>query len=279
MSAIERHDQRRVRRDAHPPAVRQGRRRARRRPQPRRVRASARGRRRRDRRTTARSGAASSWLEIHADNTILLRTGKVELGQGSAQHRLRADHGRGAERPVRRDHAGRDGRHDRTPDGGFSAGYMGTAATRTSARWPRTPTRRCSASPRRSSACPVVEPDGEGRVVSGGGKRLTYGELVPGPAAEPDDPGHGQPAEPLRPHGHAATRRRSRSAEYTDRRPVDPDAARSRRSSRARRPTSATSGCRACSTPASCIRRRSARRSSSVGTARQEARSRTRRSS
>src|SRR4051812_23804142 len=25
-----------------------------------------------------------SWIEIHADNTILLRTGKVELGQGSA---------------------------------------------------------------------------------------------------------------------------------------------------------------------------------------------------
>jgi nicotinate dehydrogenase subunit B len=33
----------------------------------------------------------SSWIEIHPDNTILIRTGKNDFGQGSTFHRLPAN--------------------------------------------------------------------------------------------------------------------------------------------------------------------------------------------
>ena len=189
MSAIEDDDQQGVRRDAHPPHVRQGQRR-----DDRRRSASSGARHRRQAAKAATAATTldptlpSSWFEIHADNTILMRTGKVELGQGSRQHRLRADRGRGAERPVRGDHAGGHGRHrpharrrllgrlhrpaaPERPQGG-RLHLPGAAQPRLDpARRPR----------RRASRV-------KNGVVSGGGKTVTYGELVSGQAAEPDDP-------------------------------------------------------------------------------------------
>ena len=73
---------------------------------------------------TARPGAAGSWLEIHADNTILIRTGKVELGQGSASTAYAQITAEELNVPYSAITQVVMGDTDRTPDGGFSAGYM-----------------------------------------------------------------------------------------------------------------------------------------------------------
>src|SRR5436305_2549652 len=66
----------------------------------------------------------SSWIEIHADNTILLRTGKVELGQGSASTAYAQITAEELNVPATAITQVVMGDTDRTPDGGFSAGYM-----------------------------------------------------------------------------------------------------------------------------------------------------------
>ena len=52
-----------------------------------------------------------SWIEIHPDNTILIRTGKSDFGQSTDLHRLSPDRRRRTERAVRSHHHRRDGRH------------------------------------------------------------------------------------------------------------------------------------------------------------------------
>ena len=61
--------------------------------------------------TTLDATLPSSWLEIHADNTILMRTGQGRARSGLGEHGVRADPRRGAERPLHGHHRGRDGRH------------------------------------------------------------------------------------------------------------------------------------------------------------------------
>src|SRR3954454_10973237 len=65
----------------------------------------------------------SSWLEIHADNTILMRTGRAEMGQGSASAafaQIVAE-----ELDVAYDSISvLMGDTDKTPDGGVSAGFL-----------------------------------------------------------------------------------------------------------------------------------------------------------
>src|SRR5215213_1711920 len=74
---------------------------------------------------TLDASAPSSWIEIHADNTILLRTGKVELGQGSASTAYAQITAEELNVPYSAITQVVMGDTDRTPDGGFSAGYMG----------------------------------------------------------------------------------------------------------------------------------------------------------
>ena len=118
----------------------------------------------------ARPRAASSWFEIHADNTILMRTGKVEFGQGTAHTAYTQIVAEELNVPYAAITQVVMGDTDRTPDGGFSAGFLGYGGDRTSARPPPTPTRRCSTSPRRSSACRQEQLSVKNGVVSGGGK-------------------------------------------------------------------------------------------------------------
>ena len=86
---------------------------------------SARRPRRPRPRTTLDPTLPSSWLEIHADNTILMRTGKVELGQGSASTAYAQIIAEELNVPYSAITKVVMGDTDRTPDGGFSAGYMG----------------------------------------------------------------------------------------------------------------------------------------------------------
>jgi CO/xanthine dehydrogenase Mo-binding subunit len=123
----------------------------------------------------------SSWLEIHADNTITLRTGKVELGQGSASTAYAQITAEELNVPYSAITQVIMGDTDRTPDGGFSAGYMGGG----------------NPNPRKVAAyvyqallglastqlgVPVGQLTVKDGVVSGGGKSVTYGQLVAGKA-------------------------------------------------------------------------------------------------
>src|SRR5882762_7684742 len=67
---------------------------------------------------------ASSWFEIHADNTILMRTGKVDFGQSTAHTAYKQLVAEELSVPFEAITSVVMGDTDRTPDGGFSAGYL-----------------------------------------------------------------------------------------------------------------------------------------------------------
>ena len=129
--------------------------------------------------TTLDATLPSSWLEIHSDNTILMRTGKVELGQGSASTAYAQILAEELSVPYTAITEVVMGDTDRTPDGGFSAGYMGGG----------------NPNPRKVGAyvyqallglastklgVPVSSLSVTNGVVSGGGKQVSYGDLVSG---------------------------------------------------------------------------------------------------
>src|SRR5262245_32893900 len=122
---------------------------------------------------------SSSWFEIHADNTILMRTGKVDFGQSTAHtayKQLVAE-----ELNVTFDAITTVvmGDTDRTPDGGFSAGFLeyGGANIRKAAAYTYQALLDLAASTLNVDKSQLTVKDG---VVSGGGKSLSYGELVRG---------------------------------------------------------------------------------------------------
>src|SRR3954451_20757205 len=132
----------------------------------------------------------SSWLEIHADNTGLMRTGRAEMGQGSAggaYAQIVAE-----ELDVPYDSISIVmGNTDDTPDGGVSAGFVLKAA---GSPWPEPfgggglNLQRVAAYTRQAlldlastklgvDKSQLTVKDG---VVSGGGKTISYGQLVQG---------------------------------------------------------------------------------------------------
>src|SRR6266446_6830032 len=66
----------------------------------------------------------SSWFEIHADGTILMRTGKVDFGQTTAHTAYKQIAAEELNVPFEAITAVVMGDTDRTPDGGFSAGFL-----------------------------------------------------------------------------------------------------------------------------------------------------------
>ena len=67
---------------------------------------------------------ASSWFEIHADNTMVLRTGKVDFGQTTAHTAYKQIVAEELNVPFEAITSVVMGDTDRTPDGGFSAGFL-----------------------------------------------------------------------------------------------------------------------------------------------------------
>src|SRR3979490_535097 len=67
---------------------------------------------------------SSSWFEIHADNTIVMRTGKVDFGQSTAHTAYKQLVAEELSVPFEAIPSVVIGDTDRTPDGGFSAGYL-----------------------------------------------------------------------------------------------------------------------------------------------------------
>jgi nicotinate dehydrogenase subunit B len=127
--------------------------------------------------TTLDPALPSSWLEIHADNTILLRTGKVELGQGSASTAYAQITAEELNVPVTAITQVVMGDTDRTPDGGFSAGYMsgGNPNVRKAAAYTYQALLSLASA---QLGVPVANLTVQNGVVSGGGKSVSYGDLV-----------------------------------------------------------------------------------------------------
>jgi nicotinate dehydrogenase subunit B len=120
---------------------------------------------------------ASSWLEIHPDNTIVLKTGKAEMGQGSASTAYAQITAEELNVPYSTITKVIMGDTDRTPDGGFSAGYIVPAGgnVRKAAAYVYQALLALAST---QLGVPVTSLTVRNGVVSGGGKSVSYGDLV-----------------------------------------------------------------------------------------------------
>jgi CO/xanthine dehydrogenase Mo-binding subunit len=122
---------------------------------------------------------SNSWFEIHADNTILMRTGKVDFGQTTAHTAYKQIVAEELSVPYEAITNVVMGDTDRTPDGGFSAGFLeyGGMNLRKAAAYTYQALLDLAATTLRVDKNQLTVKDG---VVSGGGKSISYGELVKG---------------------------------------------------------------------------------------------------
>jgi CO/xanthine dehydrogenase Mo-binding subunit len=118
----------------------------------------------------------ASWLEIHSDNTILARTGRTETGTGMSSYYAQAIAEELCVRPETISLVLGD--TDRTPDGGYSAGFLyGMANVRKVAAYTHQALLSLAAT---QLGVPVSKLTVADAIVSGGGKSISYAQLVQG---------------------------------------------------------------------------------------------------
>lgn len=121
----------------------------------------------------------ASWIEIHADSTVTMRTGKCDFGQSSIYTAYRQIVAEELGMSVEAITTVVAGDTDRTPDGGGTFGLLRNAGTnmRKAAAYTREAVLELAAQrfgvPR--SAVSVAK-----GVITGGGKSATYGEIISG---------------------------------------------------------------------------------------------------
>ncbi len=122
---------------------------------------------------------ASSWLEIHPDNTVTIRTGKNDFGQGSVYTSYRQIVAEELSMPFEAITTVVTGSTDQTPDGGGSFGFLndGTPNLRKVAAYTYQALLDLAATKLGVPKDKLTVKDG---VVSGGGKSLSYGDLIKG---------------------------------------------------------------------------------------------------
>jgi CO/xanthine dehydrogenase Mo-binding subunit len=125
--------------------------------------------------------APSSWIEIHADNTVLIRTGKCDFGQSSIYTAYRQIVAEELSMPLDAMTTVISGDTDRTPDGGGTFGLLRTNVLnlRKAAAYTREAVLELAAQKFGVAKGNLSIKDG---VISGGGKSAKYGELVAGQA-------------------------------------------------------------------------------------------------
>jgi CO/xanthine dehydrogenase Mo-binding subunit len=131
------------------------------------------------RRNSLDPAQASSWFEIHADNTMVLRTGKVDFGQTTAHTAYKQIVAEELNVSFEAITSVVMGDTDRTPDGGFSAGFLeyGGLNLRKAAAYTYQALLDLAATTLVVDKGQLTVKDG---IVSGGGKTISYGELVKG---------------------------------------------------------------------------------------------------
>jgi nicotinate dehydrogenase subunit B len=117
-----------------------------------------------------------SWLEIRSDNTILMRTGRTETGTGMSGYYTQVIAEELSVRPETISLIMGD--TDKTPDGGYSAGFLsGMANVRKVAAYTYQALLGLAAT---QLGVPVESLSVVDGVISGGGKSIRYGQLVEG---------------------------------------------------------------------------------------------------
>ena len=118
----------------------------------------------------------ASWLEIRSDNTILMRTGRTETGTGMSGYYPQVI---AEELRVRPEVISLImGDTDKTPDGGYSAGFLtGMANVRKVAACTYQALLSLAATQLGVPVSALTVTDG---IVSGAGKSISYGQLVQG---------------------------------------------------------------------------------------------------
>lgn len=121
----------------------------------------------------------SSWFEIRADGTLVLHTGKVDFGQSTVTTAFRQLVAEELNFPYESITSVVMGDTDRTPDGGLSAALLkyGGENLRKVAAYTQQALLDLASTRLGVDRSELTAKDG---VISGGGKRVTYGELVTG---------------------------------------------------------------------------------------------------
>jgi nicotinate dehydrogenase subunit B len=132
----------------------------------------------------------ASWIEIRSDGTILVRTGRTEIGTGASGFYSQVV---AEELNVRPESITLImGDTDRTPDGGYSAGFLtGAANLRKVSAYTCQGLLGLAAT---QLGLPVASLSVTDGVVSGGGKSVSYGELIQGQQLELEIPVTGKSA-------------------------------------------------------------------------------------
>ena len=122
---------------------------------------------------------ASSWLEIHSDNTATIRTGKSDFGQGSVYTSYRQIVAEELSMPFEAITTVVTGSTYETPDGGGSFGFLadGTPNLRKVAAYTYQALLDLAA---KKLGVPKDKLTVKECVVSGGGKSISYGDLIKG---------------------------------------------------------------------------------------------------
>jgi len=133
----------------------------------------------------------ASWLEIHSDNSIVMRTGRTETGTGMSAFYAQMV---AEELTVRPETVTLIlGDTDKTPDGGYSAGFLyGAANVRKVAAYTYQALLKLASTQLGVPASGLSVDDG---VFSGGGKSISYGQLVQGQHLDLKIPVTGTPAK------------------------------------------------------------------------------------
>lgn len=120
-----------------------------------------------------------SWIEIHADNTLLIRTGKCDFGQSSIYTAYRQIVAEELDVPLEAITNVISGDTDRTPDGGGTFGLLrnNVLNLRKAAAYTREAALELAS---QQFGVPRTDLTIERGVISGGGKSVTYGALVTG---------------------------------------------------------------------------------------------------
>ena len=139
----------------------------------------------------ASATSITSWLEIRHDNTILVRTGRTEIGTGMSAFYAQVIAEELSVEPESITLLMGD--TDKTPDGGYSAGFRyGAANLRKVGAYTYQALLGLAAEKLRIPVSSLTVTNG---VVSGGGKSIRYGELVQDQQLDLEIPVSGTPAK------------------------------------------------------------------------------------
>jgi nicotinate dehydrogenase subunit B len=127
--------------------------------------------------TTLDATAPASWIEIHADNSVLIRTGKCDFGQSSIYTAYRQIVAEELGMPMSAMTTVISGDTDRTPDGGGTFGLLRTNVLnlRKAAAYTREAALELAAQKLGVDKAALTIKDG---IITGGNKSVKYGELV-----------------------------------------------------------------------------------------------------